>query len=107
MCFHANSFAQANRIPGPIDNGQRFMIPGDLPPLAQSMFDQGPVDASFRLDRVTLVIERSDAQAADLNQLLTELHDPKSSNYHNWLTPESYVDRLGLGQADVAKNTKG
>src|ERR1700719_1756623 len=59
MCFHANSFAQANRIPGPIDNGQRFMIPGDLPPLAQSMFDQGPVDASFRLDRVTLVIKRS------------------------------------------------
>ena len=67
------------------------------------MFDQGPVDASFRLDRVTLVIKRSDAQAADLNQLLTELHDPKSSNYHNWLTPESYGDRFGLGQADVAK----
>jgi len=51
---------------------------------------------------VTLVIKPSDARA-DLNQLLTELHDPKSSNYHNWLTPESYADRFGLSEADVGK----
>jgi len=102
MCFRGNLLAQPNRIPGPIDSTQRFIIPGNLPPLAQSIFDQGPVDASFKLDRVTLVINPSDVQAG-LNQLLIDLHNPKSSNYHNWLTPESYADRFGLSEADVAR----
>ena len=103
MCFHANVFAQPDRITQPIDDGQRFTVPGNLPPLAQSQYDQGPAAASLKLARITLVVEPSDAQAAELDRLLTEQQDPNSSNYHKWLTPESYADRFGLSQSDVAK----
>jgi hypothetical protein len=31
VCFHGDSWAQPHRIPGPIDNGQRFIIPRICP----------------------------------------------------------------------------
>jgi subtilase family serine protease len=101
-CFQAVSLAQPNRIPGPIDDTVRFTLTGNLPPLAQSIFDQGPVEPTFTLSRVTLVLKPSETQATELDGYLTELQDPKSSNYHSWLTPESYADRFGLSQADIA-----
>ena len=103
LCFHANSFAQPNRIAQRIDNGERITIRGTLHPLAESNYDQGRADASMQLDRLMLVLKPSPAQAADLDRFLAEVHDPKSSNYHKWLTPESYADRFGLSQADMDK----
>ena len=41
------------------------------------------------------------SQQADLEKLLREQLDPKSPNYHRWLTPEQYADRFGLSAADV------
>src|SRR5579871_1193671 len=102
-CFHVNSWAQGNRIPGPIDNGQRFTIPGSLPPLLQLANDQGSADASLKLDRITLVLKPSDTQTTELKRLLADLHDPNSSGYHNWLTPESFARRFGLSETDIAK----
>ncbi|MBV8728916.1 MAG: S8/S53 family peptidase [Acidobacteriia bacterium] len=103
MFCYANLFAQPDRITQPIDDSQVFTIPGNLPPLALSQYDQGPLNPSLKLARITLVVKPSDAQAAALDTLLTQLHDPKSSTYHNWLTPESYANQFGLSQSDIAK----
>ena len=103
ICFHANSFGQPNRISQTIDSGRRFTMRGNLHPIADSSYDRGRVDPSLKLDRLTLVLKPSDTQAAELGRLLTELHNPRSANYHKWLTPESYADRFGLSQPDIDK----
>jgi hypothetical protein len=107
MCFHANSFAQPNRIPQTIDSSRRFTLHGNLHPIANSSYDRGRVDASLKLDRLTLILKSSDTQSAELDGLLTELHNPQSPNYHKWLTPESYACTgydlvTGLGSLDVS-----
>jgi subtilase family serine protease len=103
MCFHANSFAQPSRITGKIDDGQRFTLRGHLHRQAQSLYDQGRADSYLTIERLTLVLKPSETQTAELNRLLGELQYPKSGNYHKWLMPESYADRFGLSQADIAK----
>ena len=103
MCFHANSFAQPDRITAPIDESRRFTIHGSLHRQAQSLYSQGRVDSALRIERLTLVLKPSDAQAAELDRLLGGLRYLKSPYYHQWLTPESYAERFGLSDGDIKK----
>ena len=40
---------------------------------------------------------------AALDQLLQDLHDPASTNYHRWLTPEQFSERFGPTVEDYQK----
>jgi uncharacterized protein (TIGR03437 family) len=74
-------------------------------PLAQPRYDQGPVEASFRLGHIQMMFQQNAAQRASLDQLLAAQRDPASPDYHRWLTPEQYADRFGLSPADLARAT--
>ena len=50
---------------------------------------------------MTLELEPSAAQKADLERLLVEQQNPGSPNYHHWLTPEQYADRFGASTQDA------
>jgi subtilase family serine protease len=45
----------------------------------------------------------SNAQKADLDQLLNSLQDRRSPQYHKFLSPEQYAARFGMNQADIAQ----
>jgi len=76
-----------------------------LHPLAQPRYDQGPVEATFRLDHIQMMFQQTAAQRAALDQLLAAQRDPASPDYHHWLTPEQYADRFGLSTSDLARAT--
>ena len=95
------AIAQRNRVAEGIDNARRAGLAGHLHPKALPESDEGPVDPTLPLSRVTLVFEPSSDQQAELKQLLAEQQDPSSANYHRWLTPEQYAERFGVSQADV------
>jgi hypothetical protein len=97
--------AQPNRIMGTIESRQMVTLPGSLHPKAQPQFDQGPVDPSYQLGYVTLIVAPSPSQQAALDQLLAQQQERSSANFHKWLTPEQYADRFGMSQSDVAKIT--
>jgi subtilase family serine protease len=99
--FSSALFAQENRIMRTIDNSHRATIRGNIHPKAQPQFDKGPVEASFRLNCITLLLKKSASQQADLERLLHEQQDPSSTLYHHWLTPEQYADRFGVSQSDI------
>src|SRR5215469_349168 len=93
--------AQQSRITARIDNAKRITLSGHLHPKALPQNDQGAVDPSMVLDRVTLALQPTPAQQADLDKLLAEQQDSASPNYHKWLTPEQFADRFGASQADI------
>jgi subtilase family serine protease len=100
------SLAQAplkDRISQPIDSSQMSVLHGNVHPMARAQYDQGPVEPSFQIERITIVFQRTAAQQAELDRLLDEQQDPSSPNYHKWLTPPEYADRFGVTQSDVAK----
>jgi len=96
-----SSFAATqNRITNGI-SGAQVPVPGQVHRLAQQQFDLGRVDSAMRMDTMTLVMTQTAAQKQALKQLLAQQQDPKSSNYHKWLTPEQFADRFGLSQNDI------
>src|SRR4029077_7052407 len=81
-CLGAVSWAQQSRVPNRIDNTRRTALGGHVHPQARSEFDQGRVRPDAALDYVTLELEPSAAQRADLERLLVEQQDSGSPNYH-------------------------
>ena len=90
--------AAQNRITGPVDWNRTISLPGQVFPQAQARFDQGPVDPSMSLDRITVFL-RPDPS---LDGFLQELYTPSSPNYRKFLTPEQFGGRFGAGAGDLA-----
>ena len=67
--------------------------------------DLGAIDGSTQLSHMLLLLEPSDAQKQDLNQLTAAQIDPKSPYFHKWLTPDEFGTRFGVAQEDIDKIT--
>jgi len=63
--------------------------------------DRGAAPASLPMQRMLLVLKRSDQQEADLRRLLDEQQDRSSPNYHKWLTPDDFGRRFGPADQDI------
>jgi hypothetical protein len=64
--------AQPDRITAPIDARRTVVLKGNIHPMAQPRFDQGPVEPAFRVGYVTLMLKKTDVQQAALEQLLQQ-----------------------------------
>jgi subtilase family serine protease len=95
--------AVQNRINAPITGSNRVPIQHTISPRALHSNDLGSAPADRKINTLSLRFNLTDAQQADLTQLLIDQQTPGSPNYHNWLTPEQYGARFGLSSADIAK----
>lgn len=98
--------ATPDRISGALDIGPTVTLHGNAPRAAQARYDQGPVDPALRLGYMTLLTMPSVGQQKALKELVAQQQDPRSPNYHKWLTPEQWAARFGLSRGDVQKITK-
>ena len=92
--------AQA-RVTQNVDDSVRTTLQGHTPPLISLSIDQGALPDSTPANRLLLVLKRSDTQETQLQRTLADLHDPSSSQYHRWLTPETFGSRFGAADADI------
>lgn len=96
---HASSTA---RIVNPIDEKQLVTVKGTVHPLANARNDRGSALDEMQLDRMHLVLKRSDSQETALRALITQMHTPGTASYHKWLTPESFGKQFGPADEDVS-----
>lgn len=96
--------APADRLLSPIVATQRTVTNG-VHPLAIRQNDLGRVNGSQVFHRMILLLQRSPAQEADLQQLLKDQQDPSSPAYHKWLTPAEFGQRFGPSDDDLATIT--
>ena len=96
ISFGATSDRLANGI-----SGAPVALRGHVHRLAQPQFDLGRVSPSLQLGTMTLMTVPTPAQQQALDRLLADQQNPKSPNYHKWLTPEQFADRFGLSQHDI------
>src|ERR1700722_885011 len=97
--------ATPDRIIGPIDASRSTALAKSLHPKAQPQYDQGPVEPSFRADRITMFLAPSASQQKALDLLLAQQQDRTSHNYHQWLTAKQFGERFGVSRNDMAKIT--
>lgn len=98
--------AQPERLPSGIRETEWVVLQASAHPLARPEFDQGPAARELALPSIVMGLSKTDRQQAEENQLLTDLQDLKSLQYHQWLTPEQYAERFGVNRKDIDKITK-
>lgn len=91
----------ARLITKPIDETQLVTLRGSMHPLAQPQFDLGQAPPNLPLNRMLLVLKRSDQQEHALRTLLDSQQDKNSSNYHKWLTPDQFGTAFGPSDQDL------
>ena len=92
----------ANRLTQPISEKSLVSLHGTVHPLARAANDSGTAPDGMRLDRLQIVLKRSDAQEAALKQLIDDLHKPGTASYHRWLTPDQFGQQFGPSDSDLA-----
>jgi len=103
--FESSMAAPSPLVRGIVDDGQRVVMRGNVHPWAQARFDRGPVEDSFEMGHLQLVLNRSEEQERGLQQFLQEAHTPGSPGYHAWLTPAEFGRRFGAADSDIATVT--
>jgi subtilase family serine protease len=99
-----NAQPSGNAIPmihGRIDETRLIVLEGNTRPEATAANDRGMVSADFSLNHMLLQLKRSPERETALGQYINELEDPRSPNFHKWLTPGQFAEQFGVAQSDV------
>jgi subtilase family serine protease len=100
--LEAQEATPAVRIIESIDEGRLVSLKGNTHPLARPNFDRGRVSADLPMGDLFLVLRRSPEQQAAFDAFVASQYEPKSANYHQWLTPAQVGERFGPAPSDIA-----
>ena len=101
--YKAGSPTANPRIVQAIDERQLIQLKGQMHPLAALQNDSGAVPDNLPMEHMLFLLQRSPQQEAAAAQFIDQLHDPNSSKYQQWLTPQQFGEQFGPAQQDVAK----
>jgi subtilase family serine protease len=92
----------ASRLTRAIDERQLVPLTGTVHRLATAANDRGAAADGMPLERMQVMLKRSDAQEATLKQTIQDMHTPGTATYHKWLTPDEFGKQFGPSDADIA-----
>ena len=96
--------AAEDLITSPVSAGALTTLRGNTRPEAlRPENDRGAVPDSLPMGQMLLQLRRSAASEKALAAFIEEQQDPKSPNFHHWLTTEELAARYGASNADIAK----
>jgi len=97
-----NAVAPAqNRVARPVDETQLVTLKNNVHPWARAQFDRGPAPGATATGRIRLIFQRSTTQQQALAQYLSDLQNPASPAYHQWLSPAQYGASYGISPSDL------
>ncbi len=92
-------------ISAAIDENALVTLAGNTRPEATLANDRGAVADDLPMEHMLLQLRRSSEQEQAFEKYLDELEDPKSPNYHHWLSAQEVGERYGLAAQDLASIT--
>ena len=89
-----------------VNDGSLVGLAGNTRPEAKNPAnDRGRVADAMPMPHLMLQLRRPAAQEQALATLIDQLHDPKSPNYHHWLTANQIGAQFGPAASDIATVT--
>jgi subtilase family serine protease len=85
-----------------INEADRVTRHGNVHPLARAEFDRGSADLTLPMENMILLLSPRVSAKTELDTLLAGLQNPKSPNFHHFLTPQEFGLRFGPTDQDVA-----
>jgi len=103
------AFSAGSRTPplitAAIDETKLVTLAGNTRPEATAANDRGAVADDLPMEHLWLQLRRAPEQEQALEKYLDELEDPRSPNFHRWLTAQEFGQRYGLADEGVAAIT--
>jgi subtilase family serine protease len=84
-----------------INEAKLHRLAGNTRPEASAQNDRGQLADDAPVEHMLLQLRRPPEQEAAARQYTEELHDPKSPNFHKWLSASEYGQKYGPAQQDV------
>jgi subtilase family serine protease len=84
-----------------VDENKLITLAGNTRPEVVTRNDLGAVADSLSLDHMMLQLKRSAEQEKAAAQFVDDLHNPKSPNFHKWLSAEEFGKEFGVSESDV------
>ncbi|HEY0199320.1 MAG TPA: protease pro-enzyme activation domain-containing protein [Rhodanobacter sp.] len=108
LSFAANSnalaginTAEAPRVTQTVDARALSTLAHTHPSTLSRAMPKGVVDDGMQMNHLQLVLQPSALRRAQLESLIEQQHDPKSSRFHQWITPGQYGKTFGVLDSDV------
>jgi subtilase family serine protease len=89
-----------------VDESKLVSLHGNIRPEANAQNDRGLVADNLQLDHLLLQLKRSPELEAAAQTFLDSQQDPKSPNYHQWLTAAQFGERFGIAEQDLESVTR-
>ncbi|MGA2852464.1 MAG: protease pro-enzyme activation domain-containing protein [Terracidiphilus sp.] len=90
-------------ITKPIDEARLATLRGNTHPAANAENDRGPVEDSFPMDHMQLVLQRPPELEKALDAFMQEQQRKGSPDYHHWLSAKEFAARYGVSPQDIEK----
>ncbi|MGA3188713.1 MAG: S53 family peptidase [Bryobacteraceae bacterium] len=84
-----------------VDENHLVTLAGNTRPEANAANDLGPVANSLSLDHMLLQLKRSPEQEQAAAQFVEDLSNPKSANFHKWISASEFGQKFGLAEEDI------
>jgi pseudomonalisin len=97
------TFAFAQHTAQPVDDAARVVLHGNVHAYARPEARLGPTSRSLPMEKMVLVLAKRAGADAELDTVLAGQHDPQSSLYHHWLSPQQYAARFGISNAQLGR----
>jgi len=85
-----------------IDETRRHTLAGNTRPEAGAGSDAGVVEGDLPMEHMFLQLKRSDSDEAAVKDYIDSLHNPRSPNYHRWMTASEFGSNFGAAEPDRA-----
>src|ERR1700722_244447 len=89
----------------PVTNTDLVPLSGNVHRFARAQLDAGQAPSTLRPKGLDVVFAKTPEQERALQQLLAAQQDPKSTQYHSWLSPAQYGARFGVSDDTLAAVT--
>jgi subtilase family serine protease len=96
-----SSALQRSLVTQKIDEGNLVRLVGNTRPEMTPANDRGAVSDDFQLEHMYLLLNRSPEEEQAAEELVNQLHNPKSPAYHQWLTSDEVAMRFGPSEEDI------
>ena len=84
-----------------LDDSNFVALHGNTRPEANAANDRGRADDSFPIEHIQLQLRLPVEKEQELDQLIQDLENPASPNYHKWLTPGQFRQEFSLAPEDI------
>jgi pseudomonalisin len=95
----------ADLVMQPVEPAQRTALPQQRVAWAQAATDLGEAPEDLSLSHLTVVLKRSAQRQLGFERFLNQQQDPRSPNFHHWLTPVEVGEQFGASAHDIAAVT--